>query len=91
MSWGFSTTTATAPTVTGVSPADGATQVAVGTTVQATFSASVDPATVTAQTFTLSGPAGAVPAAVAYDDATRTATLTPTLGAQPVGEPTPRR
>ena len=47
-SWGFSTTTATAPTVTGVSPADGATQVAVGTTVQATFSASVDPATVTA-------------------------------------------
>ena len=83
VSWGFSTTTATAPTVTGVSPADAATQVAVGTTVQATFSASVDPATVTPQTFTLTGPAGAVPAAVAYDDATRTATLTPTSALSP--------
>ena len=42
--WTFSTAAAAAPTVPSVSPADGATGVAPNTPVQATFSASMNPA-----------------------------------------------
>ncbi len=42
------------------------------------FSAAVDPSTLTGQTFFLNGPNGAVAAAISYNAATLTATLTPT-------------
>ncbi|MGZ6869489.1 MAG: DUF4082 domain-containing protein, partial [Frankiaceae bacterium] len=68
----------TPPTVTSVSPAAGTTGVATGTTVKATFSEPVQAATITTSTFTLQDAAGAtVPATVAYDSASQTATLTP--------------
>jgi hypothetical protein len=79
--WSFSTVAAgpAAPAVTSTSPAAGATGVVNTQPVQATFSASMDPSTITASTFTLTAPGGAtVPAAVTYDDPTQTATLTPT-------------
>jgi hypothetical protein len=66
------------PQVTGTSPASGATGVGLATTVGATFSQALDPATMTASSFTLKRPDGtAVPAAVTYDGTTRTATLAP--------------
>ncbi|HLJ08367.1 MAG TPA: Ig-like domain-containing protein, partial [Acidimicrobiia bacterium] len=67
------------PTVAGTVPAAGATGVALGSAVTATFSEDVDPATVTTASFSLA-PAGgtAVPAAVTYDATQDTATLTPT-------------
>ena len=68
----------TPPTVTSVSPAAGTTGVATGTTVKATFSEPVQAATITTGTFTLQDAAGTtVPATVAYDSASQTATLTP--------------
>ena len=64
----------TPPTVTGRTPADGAIGVAVSSVVSATFSESVQQSTisltVTAGTTTVNG-------SLAYDDATRTATYTP--------------
>ncbi|MCK6209405.1 Ig-like domain-containing protein [Georgenia sp. EYE_87] len=65
----------TAPSIAGVVPADGATDVSVTPTVSATFDEDVDPASVTASTFTLEGPAGMVPAAISTSG--RTVTLTP--------------
>ena len=60
---------ASAPDVTGVAP---------NVHVTATFSESMSAATLTPSTFTLACPAGApVSAQVTYDDATHTATLTP--------------
>ena len=64
------------PTVTTRSPVPGDTGVSVTTRVQATFDEPVLPASIT---FGLEAPGGAgVPASVAYDAGTRTATLTPT-------------
>jgi len=63
------------PTVVSTNPADGATDVALGSAVRATFSAAMDPATITAQTFLLVQGATPVPAAVTYLDGT--AVLTP--------------
>jgi hypothetical protein len=65
------------PAPTSQTPAAGATGVAVGTTVSATFSQAMDASSVSASTVTLSGPGGAVTATVAYDSATKTVTLTP--------------
>ncbi|HET7488416.1 MAG TPA: N,N-dimethylformamidase beta subunit family domain-containing protein, partial [Acidimicrobiales bacterium] len=77
--WSFTTAAAvdtTPPTVTATSPASGATGVSVASNVTATFSESVQSATVS---FTLRDAASnAVAAAVTYDDPTRTATLNPT-------------
>jgi len=68
----------TGPTVSGLSPSDGAGGVARDATVSATFSEAVDPTTVSTSTVTLTAPGGsAVPAAVGYAAATRTVTLTP--------------
>ncbi len=68
----------TPPTVTVQSPVPGEINVATGAAMKATFSESVQAATVTAGGFTLKDASGnAVAAAVAYDDATHTATLTP--------------
>jgi hypothetical protein len=76
--WSFTTAATSPPVVVGVSPTAGATNVALGLPVTVTFSSSMDPTTVNATNLVLSGPAGAVPRAVTYDDATRTATITPT-------------
>jgi Domain of unknown function (DUF4082)/Bacterial Ig-like domain/Bacterial Ig domain len=63
------------PTVTGRTPAPGATGVATTTTVTATFNESVQPGSIT---FELRDPQNAlVPATVTYDGPTRTARLTP--------------
>ena len=73
----FATDT-TAPTVSTVSPAIGATGVATTTAVTVTFSEAVDPATISASTLELRTPTNAlVPATVSYTAATTTATLTP--------------
>jgi hypothetical protein len=80
VTWTFSTalTAPPAPAVTVLAPAGGATDVAVNATVRATFDRSLDPASLTAATFTLRTPGGAtVAAAIQYDDATRIATLIP--------------
>lgn len=80
VSWTFTTASSAPPppAPTALTPSAGATSVAVDGAVRATFDRSLDPATVTSQTFTLTGPSGPpIVAAVAYDDATRTATLTP--------------
>ena len=64
--------------MTARSPAVGATGVAVATTVTATFSEAIDPATIGTATFELRDPASAlVTATVTYNPATLTATLTP--------------
>ncbi|MDQ3738933.1 MAG: Ig-like domain-containing protein, partial [Actinomycetota bacterium] len=52
------TVDATAPTVTNVSPADGATDVAAGAAIEFTFSETMDPASLTAGTFTLAPQGG---------------------------------
>jgi probable HAF family extracellular repeat protein len=69
-----------APNVTSTSPADGATGVSPSAQVRASFSRPLDPASVTASTFTLqAGTAAPVVATVAYDQAADTATLTPSV------------
>ncbi len=73
--WTF--TTAAAPTVVSVLPVNGAAAVAVNTTVSATFSQAMNPATINAATFTLTGP-GATPVAGTVSYAGTTATFTPT-------------
>ena len=76
VSWSFNTAVSsdtTPPFVNSTSPADGATGVSIGTQVVAIFSEAMDPDTITTTTFTVNG----VAAAVAYDDTTNTATLTP--------------
>ena len=63
----------TAPTVSSVSPTDGATGVATDAVVTVTFSEGMDPATINTTTITLNG----VAATVSYESGTNTATLTP--------------
>ena len=72
----------TGPAVTGVTPPDGVTGLAAGTSATATFSEAVNPATVTSSSFTLTTGAATVPATVSYNAATRTATLAPTSALQ---------
>jgi len=68
-----------APTVSGVAPADGATDAAVTANVEATFSEAMDPVTISDSTFTLAkqGSSQSVAATVSYDAATKKATLDP--------------
>jgi YVTN family beta-propeller protein len=79
--WSFTTTAApdtTPPTVTARTPASGATGVAAGTTITATFNEPMDAATIGTTTFELRDPANAlVAASVSYNTGTRVATLTP--------------
>ena len=64
------------PTVIATSPVNGATGVLLNTTVTATFSSVMAPATINTSTFTLTGPGGtAVVGAVSYSGTT--ATFTP--------------
>ncbi|MDQ0619722.1 CBM96 family carbohydrate-binding protein [Arthrobacter globiformis] len=67
----------TAPTVTGTSPAAGATGVAVTANVTGTFSEAMDASTITPATFTLTTGTTTVPAAVTYNSAGMVATLNP--------------
>jgi hypothetical protein len=74
----------TSPTVTAVTPTNGASAVPVSTTVRAVFSESIDPATVSTATFELRDPAtNLVSATVSYDAATRTAVLAPSASLAP--------
>jgi Bacterial Ig-like domain len=66
----------TAPPITATSPADGATGVAVGSNVTATFSEAMDAGTVPGA-FTLTAGGSAVSAAVTYDPQANRATLDP--------------
>jgi len=69
----------TAPTVSNVSPADGATGAGISGNVTATFSEEMDAATLNASSFTLvkQGTTTPVPATVTYDGTTRSAVLNP--------------
>jgi hypothetical protein len=76
--WTFTTNSTlctTPPTVISVTPANG---VCPDTTVTATFSEPMNPATINTTTFTLTGPAGAVAGTVTYDVPSRVATFTQT-------------
>ena len=69
----------TPPTVSSVTPLAGAANVAVGTSLTATFSEAMTAGTITASTVELRTPTNAlVPATVSYTAGTFTATLTPT-------------
>ncbi|GAA3402613.1 CBM96 family carbohydrate-binding protein [Pseudarthrobacter polychromogenes] len=67
----------TAPVVSGTSPAEGATGVAVTADVTATFSEAMDASTVGSGTFTLESGTGAVTASVTLNGAGNVATLSP--------------
>lgn len=62
----------TAPTVSSTVPANSATGVAVGSSITATFSEAMDPATITSATFTLNHGATAVAGTVSYGGTTAT-------------------
>ena len=73
----------TPPTVTSLTPTDGATGVNAGSSVSATFSEPMQNSSVSASTFKLKDPAGnAVAATVTYDSTTNTATLAPQVALQ---------
>ena len=74
--WSWTTGAAadtTAPTVVLVNPADLATNVAVGSAVNATFSKAMDPLTITTASFTVAGVTGTV----AFNATSKIATFTP--------------
>jgi len=83
----FNTTGAldtTPPTVTSVSPVNGAVSVPTVTTVTATFSEAMNSTTISSNSFELRDPANSlVPAAVTYNFAGKTAALTPTNALAP--------
>ncbi len=83
-SWSFTAGTgpdSTAPTVISTNPANGASSVSTNASVNATFSAAIDPSTLTPATFTLTGPgATSVPGKVSYNATNRIATFTPASG-----------
>jgi hypothetical protein len=68
-----------APTVISTSPASGATGVPRNSSVTATFSTAMNPATITATTFTLQSGTTAVPAALSYSGTAATLVPTSTL------------
>ena len=72
-----------APTVSGVAPADGTTDVAVTANVEATFSEAMDPVTISGSTFTLAKEGSSQSATVSYDAATKKATLDPSTELDP--------
>jgi hypothetical protein len=76
-SWSFTTASASAPTVTSVSPASGATGVAITTAVTATFNMAMTASTITTTSFTLKAGTTPVSGSVSYNSSTYTATFTP--------------
>jgi Ca2+-binding RTX toxin-like protein len=82
VSWTFTTVAApTNPTVTSKTPANGKTDVTLGTNVKAVFSEEMDPDSINGTTFTLTkqGSSTPVAATVTYDQALKTAKLDPNL------------
>jgi hypothetical protein len=78
--WSFTTVAGdtTPPTLTTVTPADGATGVSIASSATAVFNEPMDAATISTSTFELRSPSNnLVMAAVSYNSTTRTATLTP--------------
>ncbi|HYI93632.1 MAG TPA: DUF4082 domain-containing protein [Bryobacteraceae bacterium] len=77
--WSFTTAgvDTTPPTVTSVTPANGATGVSQSTTVTATFSETMDATTITTTNVALRNGSALIPAIVAYNASTRVLTLTP--------------
>lgn len=71
------------PVIAAVSPFEDDTDVSLGSTVTVTFSAEMNPATITGSTITLADSSGAVSGVVSYDAATKTASFTPTQPLQP--------
>jgi hypothetical protein len=67
--------TVTVPSVVSTVPAQGATSVAINTTIGASFSMAMTPSTLNASTFTVTGPGGALAGTVSYSGTT--ATFTP--------------
>lgn len=66
-----------APEIVAVSPADAATDVDVAALITATFSESIDPATLGPASFVVSNASGAIPGTVQWDEPSLTATFTP--------------
>jgi methionine-rich copper-binding protein CopC len=86
VAWAFTTAAvdATPPTISARSPADGTASVALNSTVALTFSENMDATTVNGTTLQLRSSAGAaVAASIAYNAATRVATLTPSAALLP--------
>ena len=85
VSWAFTTSAGPVapPSVASTTPAAAAVNVAANSTVQATMSGAMDPASFTVATFALTGPGGPVAASVSYDAPSRTATLTPSAALSP--------
>lgn len=86
--WSFVTATAapldtTRPTVAFTVPANGAADVAINTKITATFSEAMNPATLTAASFSVTNTTAGTPVsgAVSYVAGSRTATFTPALAA----------
>ncbi|HMJ36868.1 MAG TPA: Ig-like domain-containing protein [Baekduia sp.] len=79
--WTFSTAASPppAPAVTGISPAAGSSSATNSATIRASFDVAIDPATVTARSFTLTPTGGGTPVAatVIHDPALNRAVLTP--------------
>ena len=76
--WSFTTEAAPIPTVTTTVPANGATGVNVSDALTATFSQPMNANTITASTFTLTGPGStSVSGLVTFNTGTSTATFTP--------------
>jgi glucuronoarabinoxylan endo-1,4-beta-xylanase len=72
------TTPPSAPAVSSITPANGSAGVATNTAITATFSRTMNAATITSSSFTVTGPGGTpVTGTVAYSSATLTATFTP--------------
>jgi hypothetical protein len=72
----------TNPTITGVTPQNGSSEISTTTTLTAAFSEQLNAASVTGTTFELRRAGTLVPATVTYSAATSTATLTPTAALQ---------
>jgi len=74
--YSFTTGTGVAipPAVTVTTPANGASGIALTTSISATFSADIDASTLTSASFTVGG---VTPASIGYDAATKTVTFTP--------------
>jgi hypothetical protein len=73
--WSTGLQPSTSPTISNVSPQDGAADIRIDTVITATFSEAMDSSTINAESFTLAG--SAVSGTVTYDPATYTATFTP--------------
>jgi O-glycosyl hydrolase len=76
-SWSFTTAQGAVPTVSAVTPTSGSTGVAIASTVTATFSEAMDPASFTGVTFWLTGGGASVTGTVSADPTDKIFTFTP--------------